>query len=761
MKKLFSKIEPRRRKKILIWVAGIMIFMIVLNAGINYWIRTELPAIIKEKNDTAYEFSFDELRFSLLNSSLSIRKITIEPKKNHDKPLPVNLTAKVGEIRVVGVNFIKLLIKKDLNAYSLKINHPDITYYQPEKKDTVPHESELGSAVHISNFEINDGKFRILGEDEQKLAELNGIHIELGGVNLSQRTLEKDIPFLYKSFEIDCDSIYFRLNPSQEMKAGFLKSNNHLFALKNFQIRKTDSKAHNGSYRLLPEIQAPNLSFTGLDWGYDQKDEFYFKAELLKFDSITVDVLDNPDLPDRERDSAGTLIPFRLDIGKLTVDDSRLRIGKAMKIQNINIQIDNIKNNPNQKLSIETILLKNPLVTTYSGQKKSTEKTAENTGFEDHIEIGRIQIKDGQYRVNRLSDNRNLLAINDIDFEIKAIRVTPETFREQIPVAYENLKLSASSLDYNPDPIYSLNTQNINLENGNLNLEQFEMKPKISRAGFVRQLKKEKDLYTISAAKIRVSDMDWGFAGKDLFFRIPNILIENADAHIYRSKIPPDDPKKKLMYSKMLRDLPFILEVQRVDLKDSKLVYEEETENSAGAGKLTFANFNAKIDHIYSGYKKRSLPDVRADIKTNFMNDSRLFAIWTFNPMNRSEKFNIKGSIFNFDARKMTPFVKPYLHATVEGDMQEVRFNFTGNDINATGDFGIRYEDLKVTLYNKDTGKVRKVLSTVGNFLVRSNTREEYNEVRIETVVRNQDRSFFNFFWNCVQQGLKQTVLVI
>src|SRR5690606_5748076 len=104
-------------------------------------------------------------------------------------------------------------------------------------------------------------------------------------------------------------------------------------------------------------------------------------------------------------------------------------------------QIDNIKNNPNQKLSIETILLKNPLVTTYSGQKKSTEKTPENTGFEDHVEIGRIQIKDGQYRVNRLSDNRNLLAVNDIDFEMKDIRMTPETFPEQIPVTYENLRL--------------------------------------------------------------------------------------------------------------------------------------------------------------------------------------------------------------------------------------------------------------------------------------------------------------------------------
>ncbi len=210
-----------------------------------------------------------------------------------------------------------------------------------------------------------------------------------------------------------------------------------------------------------------------------------------------------------------------------------------------------------------------------------------------------------------------------------------------------------------------------------------------------------------------------------------------------------------------MRDLPFNLEVKHLDLKNSKVVYEEETETSTGAGKLTFSNFNAKIDNIYSGYKKSSVPDLKADIKTSFMNDSRLTAIWTFNPMNRSEKFNIKGSIFNFDAKKMTPFVKPYLHITAEGNMREVRYNFTGNDINATGDFGIKYDNLKVTIYNKNTGKQQKVLSAVGNLLVKSNTKEQYNEVRIETVTRNQDRSFFNFFWNCVQQGLKQTLLII
>src|SRR5690606_7397515 len=198
--------------------------------------------------------------------------------------------------------------------------------------------------------------------------------------------------------------------------------------------------------------------------------------------------------------------------------------------------------------------------------------------------------------------------------------------------------------------VYRLTTKNILFEDGNFELNHFEMKPKISRKEFVRSLKKEKDLYTISAKNIKMNQMDFGFNGNDLFVKIPDLNLETVHANIYRSKIPPDDPKKKLMYSKMLRDLPFILEVKNIDLKNSQVEYEEETLESTGAGKLTFSNFNANIKNVYSGFKRSTVPDVKADITTNFMNDSKLKAIWTFNPMNRSEKFNIKGNIFNFDA---------------------------------------------------------------------------------------------------------------
>ncbi|SMC68018.1 hypothetical protein [Moheibacter sediminis] len=760
------KFEIKRYKKVIYWLGGILILIIALNIGINQWIKSELPAIIKEKNDTAYDFEFEDLRFSIFNSSISIEKVSIKPKADHDQPIPLVISANIGEISVVGVNFIKLLTKKDLSAYSIEINKPDITYTQPEKKDTTPNNSKLGNSINVSNFEINEGKFKLLSyKNQEKLAEINNIDIQIGGVNLSERTLEKDIPFTYTSFQLTCDSIYYKINPSQELKSNSLKVNDNLFLLKNFKISSIENIAKLNpkklNYRLMPDISAPNVTFTGLDWGYDKTDEFYFRASILKFDSVDINVKNDKETNERKKDSLGYLIPFKLDIQKVLVGNSKLKIGNSLNAQNINIQIDKILNQKNKKLSIENVLLKNPSITTYVVQKETVKKVAQKVDFKDFIEVKNVKIENGTYKLNKHNKNQNLLKVNHINFEMAGIQMTPETFYEQIPITYQNVRLSAASIDYNPNHIYSIKAKKITLNNGDFSLSNFEMKSKISRTQFVRQLKKETDLYTLSANKIDVQNMNWGFEGKDMFFKVPKIDINTANANIYRSKIPADDTKKKLLYSKLLRDLPIILEVKKLNLKNSKVEYEEETENSTGAGKLTFANFNASIDNIYSGYKKSTVPDVKADIKTNFMNDSRLTAIWTFNPMNRSEKFNIKGSIFNFDANKMTPFIKPYLHATAEGNMKEIRFNFTGNDVNATGDFGIKYDNLKVTLYNKKTGEKQKTLSAVGNLLVKSNTGEKYHEEKIKPVNRNQDRSFFNFFWICVQQGLKQTLLII
>jgi hypothetical protein len=96
----------------------------------------------------------------------------------------------------------------------------------------------------------------------------------------------------------------------------------------------------------------------------------------------------------------------------------------------------------------------------------------------------------------------------------------------------------------------------------------------------------------LKAAKIAVRNMDLGFDEKVLFFKTNQILIDQAGANIYRSKIPEDDMSIKPLYNKLLRELPFTLKVDTLNISDSKLVYEEEKTFEKGAGMLEFTSFN-------------------------------------------------------------------------------------------------------------------------------------------------------------------------
>lgn len=762
------KINPNFTRKHIYWTVGIIGFLVIVNVGLALWLKSSFPTFINERNDTAYHFEFEKVDYSFWSRGLTVKEIKITPKEDPFKELKLDFTAHIKEIRISGVDFISLIRHKELNASTITINQPDIVYYKTENKDTIKTQSEFKNSIHISNFKIKEANFKLIDLDRKTvLSNVNNLSVELGGVDLSKETLEKKFPFTYNTYEIQCSDFFYQINPSQEIQSKGLRVNNDLFHFTDFKISMIDStksikSLDPSSYRLLPQINAPEVRFHGLDWGFTKKDNFYFRATKLSLDSVDIFIPKTRNFISEKKRELGSLIPFYLAIDKIQIGNSKLEIEHSIRVENLDLEIDGVDNKTPRNLNIQKITIDQPLLTAYSNPKSKKKKTtSESFAFEDFIVLHEFETKNAEFQLIRHASSQNLMRVTGIDLDFKQIKVNPENFQNKIPFDYDFVKLKANSFAYHPNSIYDLNSKNLLFTNGHLSFTHLEMKPKVTRRQFVKSLKKEKDLFDIKVSKIDIKSIDFGFQGNDLFFKIPEININAADATIFRSKIPRDDSSKKPMYSKLLREIPFILEVKKVNLKNSKIVYEEETESSSGAGELEFSNFNAVISNLYSGYRKKSLPDVRVDITTDFMNESTLTTIWTFNSMSRSEKFNIKGSIHSFDAKKMTPFLKPYLHATADGNLNEVRFNFTGNDIRANGDFGIKYNDLKVKLYNPKTGKERKAVNVIGNLALKSNTRDEYKEIKIKTVERKQDRSFFNFLWLCVQQGLIESVLII
>lgn len=379
--------------------------------------------------------------------------------------------------------------------------------------------------------------------------------------------------------------------------------------------------------------------------------------------------------------------------------------------------------------------------------------------FEKIIIVSDLYLNEGQFKILDIKNKQTLANAHNINFKLEGIVLNETTLNQKIPVVYSKYSFACDSLFYKIDAFYELKSKKVTATEKGLNIDSFTLIPTCTRQEFVQKTPKEKDLFTILAEKISINKMDWGFKNDVFFFKTNSIILDKVNANIYRGKMPVDDLSKKKLYSYLLRNLKADIKVDTLLIKDSFLTYEEEKTFEKGPGRLFFSDFNMLVNNMESGYKKTELPDVKIKINCSFMKKSPLNVDWSFNVLDKTEGFKIAGSIYKFEAEELEEFTKPYMNVKVKGILDEVHFNFAGNDVINTGDFSLKYDDLKVEIYqNNKRLKKNKFLSAIGNLFVKNDSDEELKTTEIE-VERNQEKSFYNFLWISLADGLKKILI--
>lgn len=355
------------------------------------------------------------------------------------------------------------------------------------------------------------------------------------------------------------------------------------------------------------------------------------------------------------------------------------------------------------------------------------------------------------------SKNNQPLSFQDLNATVNDIQLVTKKDNSGVEAKIKKYAISTKNFGYKTK-FYNMTAGTLKLDHNMINVSSFAMKPLVSRAQFIRMIPVERDLYDITASQITANGT-WDLFSDQKLIRASNVTIRNADAVIFRSKIPEDDPKEKPLYSRMLRSVKIPMVVNNLNLKDSKLVYEEDTPKSAGPGKLTFSNFNMNVKNLNSAKIKGN--PTRVDIKINcsFMNLAPLSVNWNFDVADQGDRFAISGRTTNLPATGINPFIRPYLHVTATGTIQEMLFNFSGNPKGLNGKFNLKHKDLKVTILDKDNREKKGFLTAVANLLVKTDSGKLPEDVDVEDVERDPTKSFFNLFWKGIEQGLKKTLI--
>ena len=452
-------------------------------------------------------------------------------------------------------------------------------------------------------------------------------------------------------------------------------------------------------------------------------------------------------------------------VPKSSMNDTLNKAGIYSKIESVEITDFSIWNLLfSDKIKAHAITVNQPEVVLYKKNRKTVNNSKSIRSevvepFQKLIVVSNINLNKGDFKIIYVKDNTPLLSVKNVTVQLDGILITDETLEKKIPFSYQSYAFNCDSLFFLTNKQYYIRVNNVKTTKSGLELKNFSMVSEFNRRQFVNQLAKEKDLFTLKADDINIKNMDWGFKDDQFFFTTTNIILDKVYANIYRSKIPEDDLSKKKLYNKLLRDIPFPLKIDTLSIKNSLLEYEEEKTFEKGAGLLTFNKFNLTATNLQSGFQQKKMPDVKIKVNCRFMNTSPMKVDWSFNVLDKSDGFNIKGSILNFDTDQISVFSKPYINATTKGILDKVYFNFSGNDVNAKGDFALEYHDFKVKLYKKKKPeKESKIKSAIGNLFIKNDSDGELKETEVE-LKRIQEKSFYNFLWRCIAEGLVKILL--
>lgn len=403
-------------------------------------------------------------------------------------------------------------------------------------------------------------------------------------------------------------------------------------------------------------------------------------------------------------------------------------------------------------LDIKDVLVENVNGTITAGENKPNKNAAPNNI--QSILVRKVSLKNSNIVYDK---GREPLAFNDLNATINMIEISPKSNNQGLSFNVKDYFLTTKNFAYKTE-FYNMSVGLLKLNKNKVQINNFAMKPLVSRAQFIKMIPVERDLYDIKVNQI-TAEGNWDLFSNNKSINASNVTIQSADANIFRSKIPKDDPKEKPLYSRLLRSIKIPMYVNNLDLRNSVLVYEEDTPESAGPGKLTFGNFNMNVKNLNSAKTKGKLTKVDIKINCSFMNLAPLSVNWNFDVANPKDVFEISGRTAGLPAQGINPFIRPYLHVTATGIIQEMLFDFKGNPSGLHGMFTLKHKDLKVTILDKNNNEKKGVLTAIANLVVRSNSGNLPEAVEVSGVERDPTKSFFNLFWKGVEQGLKKTLI--
>ncbi len=413
-----------------------------------------------------------------------------------------------------------------------------------------------------------------------------------------------------------------------------------------------------------------------------------------------------------------------------------------------------------KKIEIGKITMINPEATFYPAgidTLNQDPKSKNITRLKEFL-IKEVEVIDGSFQYFKKDTTQLTLSCQLPHLEMEDIRIDSTTVTQSIPFQYGNYIVSARSFFYRMSDLFDLDVKKIDAENDQFSLDSLVIKSPYDKFEFQSHIPHKKTWVNLCIPRTEFYNTDWKLNQDTIIFSSSNVNLSGADLYLYKDNRLSDNPYFKPLYSRMIRDLPVKLDVDSIDIMDAAVTFQLRTTQEPPPGIVYFKDINGTIAHVTNvGMNQPEFPQTVVSADARFMKESSIHLDWSFDIDNPVDAFTVSGNTSRISEQGINYFLTPALNVSAEGAIDQLAFNFAGNNVSATGDMYINYDNLRIDLLKKDGSKRSPWISDIFNFFLK-NKLDGAIEKKGLVIERTQTKSFWNYLWEMIKEGALKSI---
>lgn len=497
----------------------------------------------------------------------------------------------------------------------------------------------------------------------------------------------------------------------------------------------------------------------------------------LTVDSIEVDVLQSTAVLHKVQLTPDDKALAALHALKMAPDAVFKASFHSLKIEGINLD-DAVTR---KTLDFQLVNFSRPVVEVFHHKRKYNEVKRKNSEplytriVKDmkKIFVAKLIVENGSFIHHNLASKDKVTRLNDIALQFNDILIDSTTqqsadrflFAKSAQITMRNYAVKTTDDLY----LFRINKAVIEAPKQMMTLSGMSLTSRYKPEAFQKKQVHRKELYDLFVPRIVFQKIDWWQLMNENKLLADHLKISDAKVKVQLDRnLPPPASKMGGFPHQLMMKLALKMHVKKAVVQNMHLSYEENSPQSRMKGKLDFDQINMRISNITNMPQIINGNDMAVVQATaRFMKQVPLKARFSFNLSDsKNGGFTSSFSMPSFDGEIVNSVSQPLGLFKVEaGKVNRLKIEVQGNQHKATASTQLLYNDLKVSIYEKENdeeGLDKKGLVGLfaNTFVIKDNNPSGSRKLRSPQTEfqRDPQTGFFNLVWKASLTGLLESI---